>query len=176
MTNTTLINISKTHIPQQYKNAKYWCENNNHVYIGRANSEVIDGNNWPEISSDWCNPYKINKYNTREQVIEKYKHYIINKLIENNYNLCLLFKKLRGKVLGCWCVPLQCHGEVLIQIINAFPENYEPCPDFSQECNICNVRCDEMSGWKCDLCHNCWCDEHNENTCECVKNILVNIF
>lgn len=24
---------------------------------------------------------------------------------------------LRGKILGCWCCPLECHGEVLLEIL-----------------------------------------------------------
>ena len=27
-------------------------------------------------------------------------------------------KELKGKVLGCWCAPLACHGDVLIKIAN----------------------------------------------------------
>lgn len=27
-------------------------------------------------------------------------------------------KELKGKVLGCWCAPLSCHGDVLSKIAN----------------------------------------------------------
>ena len=55
------------------------------------------------------NPFK---NGTREEVIEKYYQYVLerNELIEE-------IKKLRGKRLGCWCYPLYCHGDILIKII-----------------------------------------------------------
>jgi len=27
--------------------------------------------------------------------------------------------ELRGKVLGCWCAPKACHGDVLVSLANA---------------------------------------------------------
>ena len=27
-------------------------------------------------------------------------------------------KKLKNKVLGCWCKPDKCHGDILIKILN----------------------------------------------------------
>lgn len=63
-------------------------------------------------TSLWGNPYKIGRDGTRSEVIEKYYWYIK----ENDY----LLKKtleLKGKVLGCYCKPKPCHGDVLIKII-----------------------------------------------------------
>ena len=28
-------------------------------------------------------------------------------------------KELKGKILGCWCSPYACHGEVLAEIANS---------------------------------------------------------
>jgi hypothetical protein len=28
--------------------------------------------------------------------------------------------ELKGRVLGCWCAPLACHGDVLAQLANDF--------------------------------------------------------
>ena len=30
-------------------------------------------------------------------------------------------RELRGKVLGCWCKPASCHGDVIAEIIDAEP-------------------------------------------------------
>ena len=30
--------------------------------------------------------------------------------------------ELRGKVLGCWCSPKACHGDVLAEIANSMPQ------------------------------------------------------
>lgn len=70
------------------------------VYVGR-----------PSI---WGNPFEIGKDGTRAEVIAKYKVWLASKP-----SLILLAKQvLRGKVLGCWCAPDPCHGEVLAQLAN----------------------------------------------------------
>ena len=43
-----------------------------------------------------------------------------DKLLEN-------ISELQGKVLGCWCSPYLCHGEVLHELAGNSP-NYEPAP------------------------------------------------
>jgi len=32
--------------------------------------------------------------------------------------VALVKRELKGKTLGCWCAPLQCHGDVLAKIAN----------------------------------------------------------
>ena len=70
------------------------------VYIGRP--------------SKWQNPFKIGKDGTRLEVIEKFRDYAMNnpKLIKEAK------KELRGKILGCWCRPKVCHGDVWIEIVD----------------------------------------------------------
>lgn len=77
------------------------------VYIGRG--------------TKWGNPFThrggtsaIVKVSSREEAIECYKNYI-----EATPVLLQAAKKeLKGKTLGCHCVPLPCHGEVLLKIAN----------------------------------------------------------
>lgn len=69
------------------------------VYIGRP--------------SKWGNPFTIGKDGTREEVIEKYKMYILN----NPSLLISMHLSLKGKTLGCWCKPKACHGDVLVKLI-----------------------------------------------------------
>lgn len=71
------------------------------VYIGRG--------------SKWGNPFKIGRDGTREEVIKKYREWIIlqPQLIEE-------LTILKGKRLGCYCKPLACHGDVLIELIDKF--------------------------------------------------------
>lgn len=78
------------------------------VYIGR-----------PSI---WGNPFShkngtLAKYKvaTREEAISRYKDWILNG--EGKYLLKHL-PELKGKVLGCWCSPLPCHGNILIELVN----------------------------------------------------------
>ena len=70
------------------------------VYIGRP--------------SKWGNPFVIGKDGTREEVVEKYRDWIL----KNEYLMSCL-SELKGKTLGCWCSPKACHGDVLLELANA---------------------------------------------------------
>ena len=82
------------------------------IYIGRP--------------SKWGNPFThikdgktIAKYivNSREEAIESYREWITNG--EGQYLLKDLHE-LKGKILGCWCKPKSCHGDVLIELVNKY--------------------------------------------------------
>jgi hypothetical protein len=63
----------------------------------------------------WGNPFAIGRDGTREQVIAKYREWIMDDAVM----LRAVREKLRGKVLGCWCAPKACHGDVLAEIANS---------------------------------------------------------
>ena len=76
------------------------------VYIGR-----------PSI---WGNPYThrtdtkaTHIVATREQAVEMYRIWL-----ESKPELMAKLPELKGKVLGCWCKPLACHGDVLLELAN----------------------------------------------------------
>ena len=80
------------------------CKRSRHdVYIGRP--------------SKWGNPFVVGKDGTREEVIAKYRAHVLG----DAQLLAAARTELRGKVLGCWCAPLPCHGDVLVEIANAEP-------------------------------------------------------
>lgn len=54
------------------------------------------------------------RVDTREEAIECYKNYIEN----TPWLLKAAKEELKGKILGCWCSPLPCHGDVLLKIAN----------------------------------------------------------
>jgi|AntRauTorckE6833_2_1112554.scaffolds.fasta_scaffold47513_2 hypothetical protein len=68
------------------------------VYIGR-----------PSI---FQNPYVIGRDGTREDVIEKFKSYFIDK-IKTDKDFKFKVDRLKGKVLGCHCKPKDCHGDII---------------------------------------------------------------
>lgn len=81
------------------------------VYIGR-----------PE---KWGNPFTHIKdkrtraefiVDTREEAISKYREWILQQP-----ELLKDLHELKDKVLGCWCKPQSCHGDVLIELINKMP-------------------------------------------------------
>lgn len=50
---------------------------------------------------------------TREDSIKAYEIWI-----KNQPHLMAALHELRGKILGCWCRPLACHGDVLLRLAN----------------------------------------------------------
>lgn len=78
------------------------------VYIGRP--------------SKWGNPFTHGSdrktraafiVKSREEAIRRYEEYLFSSgLIKD-------IEELRGKVLGCWCKPQACHGDVLARLLNA---------------------------------------------------------
>lgn len=76
----------------------------NYVYIGRKFGPF-------KSDSKWHNPFIIGKHGTRDEVIEKYKLHILCRK-----DLVEALNELNDKILVCWCSPLKCHGNVLIDI------------------------------------------------------------
>ena len=93
MKTTTLVNLNK----EPYD-----------VYIGRG--------------SKWGCPYTIIKdrptlakeiVDTKEEALSKYKEYVLA-----SPELMNSLDELYGKVLGCFCKPDKCHGDVLLELIS----------------------------------------------------------
>jgi hypothetical protein len=82
------------------------------VYIGRAVSRRR------LAASPWGNPFKIGRDGTREETIEKYRAYI-----QTRPDLLARLLELKGKVLGCWCKPELCHGDVLAELADQLDED-----------------------------------------------------
>ena len=76
------------------------------VYIGRG--------------SKWGNHYSHKEGTLAEEVVEsrteaikKYEEYLLS-----NEDLMSSLSELKGKVLGCWCKPKSCHGDILLKYAN----------------------------------------------------------
>ena len=70
------------------------------VYVGRP--------------SKWGNPFQIGRDGTRAEVVQKYRQFICERpdlIADAKEELC-------GHDLICWCAPLACHGDVLLEIAN----------------------------------------------------------
>ena len=63
----------------------------------------------------WGNPYTVKDYG-RDECIKMYREYIIQKL-EKDPLLRKELASLRGQVLGCYCKPHACHGDVLVELM-----------------------------------------------------------
>lgn len=75
------------------------------VYIGRGS---IWGNQWSHKKGTQA------KYvvATREEAIQKYEEWI-----RGQPELLERLGELEDRILGCYCKPLGCHGDVLIKLI-----------------------------------------------------------
>lgn len=73
--------------------------NNTQVYIGRP--------------SRFGNPFVIGRHGTREEVIELYRRYFYG-----SGTLMSEAHRLKGKNLVCYCAPLPCHGDILLEFAN----------------------------------------------------------
>lgn len=78
------------------------------VYIGRP--------------SLWGNPFSFKdgtlaefKVSSRDEAVQKFEEWFTSQpeLVERAKIL------LKGKILGCWCHPNKCHGDVLARIANS---------------------------------------------------------
>lgn len=70
------------------------------VYIGRP--------------SKWGNPFLLAAETDRALIVAQYEEWVLGQP-----DLVTAIKReLRGKVLGCWCAPKACHGDILARIAN----------------------------------------------------------
>lgn len=77
------------------------------VYIGRANKYL----NLP--ASKWGNPFVLKSEQGRQAVLEAYRKHILA-----SPALLAALPELKGKILGCYCSPKKCHGEVLKDLLD----------------------------------------------------------
>lgn len=78
------------------------------VYIGREVPEHgLSG-------SKWGNPFVMadDSEGERQRAIDAYRDWIVTQP-----ELMGSLEELRGLRLGCWCAPLGCHGDVLVELL-----------------------------------------------------------
>mgnify|MGYP001579824373 CR=1 FL=1 len=87
------------------------------VYIGRAVPR------FGMKAAKWGNPFRVSALDgSRQEVIAKYRKWFMMQP-----QLLTTLSELRGRVLGCWCKPLPCHGDVLAELADSLtPEKEEP--------------------------------------------------
>jgi len=117
---STVINVKKSELPLEYDNLLEWLKDDSHVYIGRNMSFYVDG----AFASKWANPFRVKK---AEKTYKNGKYYTLTESlrlyedhIRNTPKLWNALPELRGKTLGCWCKPNDCHGDILIRLLLEF--------------------------------------------------------
>lgn len=91
------------------------------VYIGRENQA------YHLKASPFANPFPVKREkgeteaSARRRSIEQYRDYI-----GRRPDLLAQLWTLRGKKLACWCYPLACHGDVLVELLNGLKPETAP--------------------------------------------------
>jgi hypothetical protein len=80
------------------------------VYVGRA----MHRGGWHLDGSPLANPFRPGRDGTRDEVMQRYRDYLLSRA-----DLVTVARELQGKRLGCWCLPLRCHAEVIAEIADA---------------------------------------------------------
>ena len=88
------------------------------VHVRREPADVFVGR-----PSQWANPYHIGVDGNREQVVFKYREWVIRQP-----RLLRDIRSLRGKTLGCSCAPLPCHGDALAALADYGCQTIEDRP------------------------------------------------
>lgn len=79
------------------------------VYIGRPSKW---GNPFSHLPSQFATTVA-----TRNEAIARYREWI-----QTQPQLLASLHELKGKVLGCWCDPMPCHGHVLADLADGLNE------------------------------------------------------
>ena len=81
--------------------------------LNKRNDPITKGAIYVGRPSKWGNPFKIGRDGNREQVIAKYREWLLD-----NEALMDDLHELEGHDLYCFCSPLPCHAEILIELAN----------------------------------------------------------
>jgi hypothetical protein len=99
--------------------------------------------------SKWGNPFVMGRDGDRAEVIRKYRAWVVEQA-----DLMGALPALRGKVLGCWCAPAACHGDVLADLVEALDAAAveRPTTVVCPWCRSDRLADDDGDGVRCERC------------------------
>ncbi|MFD3451395.1 DUF4326 domain-containing protein [Streptomyces sp. NPDC058691] len=98
MTGTTVVNLKGHRDDPDYADV---------VYVGRP----AHRGGWHLPGSPLASPFRPGPDGTREEVLDMYRDYLLSRP-----ELLAMLPDLRGRRLGCWCVPEPCHAQVIAEL------------------------------------------------------------
>jgi hypothetical protein len=81
--------------------------------------------------SKWGNPYSHDPKSQAQYIVGSREEaiFLYSKWILGQIDLIADLNELKGKILGCFCLPKSCHGEFLCYLAN----NFDPNAEFSDD-------------------------------------------
>ena len=83
------------------------------------------------VTSKYGNPYKIGIHYPRNKCIKMYEGTLLFKILRTKEVTYEDLLSLSGQVLGCFCKPKPCHGDVIARYVE-FAEKYNKAEFFKQ--------------------------------------------
>jgi hypothetical protein len=81
------------------------------VHVRKARFDYYIGREWAEFkASPFGNPFHLDGQMTRQECLLQFAEWWYAPEQKRLRNLALT---LTGKVLGCWCAPRLCHGDII---------------------------------------------------------------
>lgn len=96
------------------------------IYIGRGRGSI-----WGNPFSHMENTKAEFKVNTRDEAVDAYLPWILDQP-----QLLELLYTLKNKVLGCFCSPKRCHGDMLISLVNFIFNHVEEIKQRARESDV----------------------------------------
>lgn len=93
------------------------------IYIGRGKGDTLYHFGNPFSHLPFARTTATIKVETREEAVDCYRQWLKgvgHTDLEPDRRQWILerLSQLKGKILGCWCTPEACHGDVLVEMIN----------------------------------------------------------
>jgi uncharacterized protein DUF4326 len=100
---TTVVNLKGHRDDQEFADV---------VYVGRP----MRRGGWHLPGSPLANPFRPGPDGSKDDVMARYRRYLLDRP-----DLVALLPDLRGRRLGCWCVPEPCHAQVIAELTDSLP-------------------------------------------------------
>lgn len=97
-----------TKVVNLYTLSPGWENDPEYVYIGRAGRGQ---------TGEFGNPFLLGKDGTREEVLALYREWFHSRVVYDKNFRRRVIEKLDGKILVCFCKPLPCHGDIIIEFL-----------------------------------------------------------
>lgn len=89
------------------------------MQISVAHCKRVSGGEYVGRPSPLGNPFRIDRFHTRAEVIQDYREWLFEKLLDRDAVVIAELRRLHSiaqnkeLILTCWCAPLPCHADAI---------------------------------------------------------------